>query len=344
MSTPLTIFCCYARKDQKMLEHLKIHLIPLERQGRITIWSDTDIDAGEEWEKELHQHLETAAIILLLISPDFMASDYCYSTEMTRAIARHNQHTARVIPILLRPVIHWDKAPFAKLQVIPTNANYVTGWADQEEAFHDIALQISKVVDMLLAPVHTLAPQEESVQRENTVKPVEPPRPVDKPSRKRRLVLAGFALGAMVIAIALSFAPFGIFPFSGSHASVRSTPTSSGYPTALQAIQAYCNAVENHNGRVAFDLESSRLQASAYKYTLPAISTDVTKNDYDECMPQPDSSLDEKDPSKAYFLVTFHAIGTTGGTLVFILIDLAGAWKIDDTSCYEEGFSLGYCP
>lgn len=98
MTVPLEVFCCYAREDQEMLEHLKKHLMPLQRSGQITIWSDTNLNAGVEWEKELHQHLENADIILLLISPDFMASDYCYSTEMKRAIERHDQGRAHVIP------------------------------------------------------------------------------------------------------------------------------------------------------------------------------------------------------------------------------------------------------
>src|SRR6202051_637735 len=125
MSASLEIFCCYAREDQELLEHLKKHLMPVQRRGQITVWSDTNLNAGVEWEKELHQHLESADIILLLISPDFLASDYSYSTERGGAIERAKQGTAQVIPLLLRPV-HWDDAPFAHLQVIPTNAEPVT--------------------------------------------------------------------------------------------------------------------------------------------------------------------------------------------------------------------------
>jgi tetratricopeptide (TPR) repeat protein len=145
MSVPLEVFCCYAREDQEMLEHLKKHLMPLQRQSQITVWSDTDLNAGVEWEKELHQHLESADIILLLISPDFIASDYCYSTEMNRAIERHEQGSTQVIPLLLRPV-HWDSAPFAQLQVIPTNAEPVTKWSNRDDAFHDTAKHVNRVV------------------------------------------------------------------------------------------------------------------------------------------------------------------------------------------------------
>jgi TIR domain len=75
MFAPLEVFCCYAHEDQEMLEHLQKHLMLLQRNGQITVWSDTNLNAGAEWEKELHQHLESADIILLLISPDFMNSD-----------------------------------------------------------------------------------------------------------------------------------------------------------------------------------------------------------------------------------------------------------------------------
>ena len=356
MSTPLEILCCYARKDQKMLEHLKTHLVPLQRQGRITIWSDTNIDAGEEWQKELHQHLETAAIILLLISPDFMASDYCCSTEMTRAIARHDENKARVIPILLRPVVSWNNAPFAKLQMIPKDAKAVTKWPRREEAFYDIAKQISEVVDALipidtLTPVNALTPQIELIQPVNqgpTTKTILL-LPLKKTSRKRRLVLAGFTLGAMVIAIALSFAPFGIFPFSGPHALVLGTPTSLGtltaadYTAAEHVLQEYCYDVENHDYTAIFQLESSRLQISDTPYTLPAIATDVTEHDYDECVPKAAPSLNTGDSSKAYFLVTLHAKGFKAGTMVFLVIDLAGVWKIDDTGCQGPGDVLVNC-
>lgn len=143
----LEVFCCYARKDQPLLKELKNHLIPLEREGLITLWADTDINAGAEWAKEIHLHLNTSHIILLLVSPDFIASEYCYSVEMQRAIERHTSGEARVIPIILRP-ISWQRMPFGKLQALPTSADPITSrrWQDQDEAFYDIAEGIREVV------------------------------------------------------------------------------------------------------------------------------------------------------------------------------------------------------
>ena len=110
------IFFCYAREDEALLKKLKTHLKPLQRQGLIDVWYDRDITAGTEWEREIKEHLNTAQIILLLVSPDFMNSDYCYSVEMQRALQRHEAREASVIPIILRPV-SWEGAPFSKLQI-----------------------------------------------------------------------------------------------------------------------------------------------------------------------------------------------------------------------------------
>src|SRR5260221_3085428 len=148
---PVEIFCCYARKDQLHLNDLKTHLITLQRQGQITIWADTDIDAGMEWEREIDKHLDTAQIILLLVSPDFIASEYCYGKEMTRAMARHKAGEAQVVPIILRSVL-WENTPFANLQALPTGARPVISsfWHNQDEALLSVASGIQKVVQRLL--------------------------------------------------------------------------------------------------------------------------------------------------------------------------------------------------
>ncbi len=151
MSVLLEVFCCYAREDAALLASLKKHLMPLQRAGQIKIWSDTDLNAGVDWERELHQHLESADIILLLISADFMNSDYCYSTEMQRAIARHDEGSARVVPVLLRPTF-WRNAPFASLQVVPTNAEAVTRWSNSDDAFNDITEHLNRLLPEIQIP------------------------------------------------------------------------------------------------------------------------------------------------------------------------------------------------
>ncbi|HKS30510.1 MAG TPA: tetratricopeptide repeat protein, partial [Pyrinomonadaceae bacterium] len=130
---------------KELVKHLKM----LEWRELAAVWHDRQIGAGSEWENEIDEHLESADIILLLISPDFIFSKYCYAKEMTRAMERHDAGEARVIPIFLRDV-NWKGAPFGKLQGLPTNAKSVTSWPNRDEAFKIVSEGVEKVVEALL--------------------------------------------------------------------------------------------------------------------------------------------------------------------------------------------------
>ncbi len=134
---PVKIFFCYAREDELLRKGLEKHLRTLKRQGLIDVWHDRDISAGTEWEQEIDNHLNSAHIILLLVSPDFMDSDYCYGKEMQQAMERHKCGEAIVIPVILRPV-YWQGAPFSKLQALPTDGKPIKSWHDEDEAFYDV--------------------------------------------------------------------------------------------------------------------------------------------------------------------------------------------------------------
>src|SRR5207248_2499021 len=97
---------------------------------------------------QISEHLNRDQIILLLISADFMDSDFCYSIEMMRAIARHDANQARVLPIILRPT-DWKGAPFDKLKVLPADGKAVTSWATHDEAFVDVVKGIREAIDDL---------------------------------------------------------------------------------------------------------------------------------------------------------------------------------------------------
>src|SRR4051812_13771610 len=102
--TSIKIFYCYAHEDEALRNELEKHLRPLRRSGLISEWHDRQIEAGTDWEREIERHLNTASIILLLISPDFIYSNYCYGKEMKRALERHNCGDTRIIPVILRPI------------------------------------------------------------------------------------------------------------------------------------------------------------------------------------------------------------------------------------------------
>ena len=139
------VFCSYAHEDEEWLHKLENHLSQLQRQGMLSLWHDQLISAGTEWPQAITSHLETASIILLLISADFLASDYCYSVEMKRSLDRQEAGEARVIPILVRSV-DWSASPFAHLQVLPTNAKPLAVWKDKDSALADVVAGIRRVI------------------------------------------------------------------------------------------------------------------------------------------------------------------------------------------------------
>ncbi|MBO0795061.1 MAG: TIR domain-containing protein, partial [Ktedonobacteraceae bacterium] len=145
MEEPFQLFCCYARSDQQYLAELKKHLKPLQREKLIDIKADIDIDPGMEWERKIHHYLEQSQIILLLISPDFIASNYCYNIEMHKALIRHQQGTACIIPIIIRPV-DWQGTPVGTLQALPQDAKPVSSWSNSDEAYTSIARGIRTIV------------------------------------------------------------------------------------------------------------------------------------------------------------------------------------------------------
>ena len=143
---PVEIFCSYAHQDEPHLRKLETHLSGIKRQGLISIWHDRQITPGTNWAQALDTHLETASIILLLVSADFLASDHCYDIEMQRALERHRRGEARVVPIILRPC-DWQHTPLKDLQCFPRDGNPVTQQLYPDEVFHTIAQDIRRVIE-----------------------------------------------------------------------------------------------------------------------------------------------------------------------------------------------------
>ncbi len=169
---PVKVFFCYAHEDEPLLNKLKAHLRPLQRQGLIDVWHDRDIRAGTEWEEEIKEQLNTAQIILLLVSPDFMDSDYCYGIEMQQAIERHNAGEACVIPIILR-YVSWRGEPLGKLQALPTDGQNQRGSRVQEvdaEALAKLREEMQRRIeaDRLLLEADKFAP--DLFERERLIK------------------------------------------------------------------------------------------------------------------------------------------------------------------------------
>jgi hypothetical protein len=144
----MVLFYSYAHEDEKFLKRLIKHLSPLKHEGLIAEWYDRDIGAGEEWRIAIDDHLQTADIILFLVSADFVASDYCWDVEMSRALERHDAEQALVIPIIVQPV-DWSKTPFGKLQALPKDGKPITLWSNREAAWENVAKAIRSKAENL---------------------------------------------------------------------------------------------------------------------------------------------------------------------------------------------------
>jgi formylglycine-generating enzyme required for sulfatase activity len=142
------IFFSYSHQDENLCQELIKHLNILIRQRVIAAWHDRRISPSSLWSDEIDKHLNSCQIILLLVSPDFVSSDYCYDIEMKRALERHNLGEAYVIPIILRPV-DWSISPFSHIQSLPKDGKPVTMWGNRDEAFLDIVTGIRSVIDII---------------------------------------------------------------------------------------------------------------------------------------------------------------------------------------------------
>ncbi|CAK8723160.1 hypothetical protein KKHLCK_12465 [Candidatus Electrothrix laxa] len=142
---PVKIFCSYSHKDESFREELEIHASSLMREKLVEIWHDRKIMPGQNWEDAIDIHLEESEIVILLISPNFIASDYCYGKELTRALEKDASGHAKVIPIIIRPT-DWSGAPFSKFQAVPKDGKAVTIWDNEDEAWLNVVQGIKKSV------------------------------------------------------------------------------------------------------------------------------------------------------------------------------------------------------
>lgn len=136
-----SVFFSYSHADETLRDQIEKQLAMLKRQRVIETWHDRRIGAGENIHTSIDDHINTDDIILLLISSDFLASDYCYDIEMQRAMERHERNEAIVIPVILR-ACDWHSAPFGKLNAVPRDGKPITQWTDIDDAM----LQVAKAV------------------------------------------------------------------------------------------------------------------------------------------------------------------------------------------------------
>jgi hypothetical protein len=141
---PIRQMCSYAREDRPLMMSLHEHFSALRREKLIVHWWDREIEPGGQWKGIVDEHLNTAQIILFLVSPSFLASDYCYDDEVKRAMERQQTDECKVIPVILRPCV-WEIAPFGELQALPDGAKAITMWRPRDLGFKSVVDGVQKV-------------------------------------------------------------------------------------------------------------------------------------------------------------------------------------------------------
>jgi formylglycine-generating enzyme required for sulfatase activity len=149
MVQKVNIFLAYSKEDIEHRDKLTNQFSPYERNGKIDIWHDGEIIPGEEWEAKIKNKLNEAHIILLLLSPDALASDYFYEQELPNAIQRHRTGMAKVVPVIVRDC-QWQATDLVELQALPKEAHPIVKWIFRDEAYNDIVNGVMREVARLL--------------------------------------------------------------------------------------------------------------------------------------------------------------------------------------------------
>ncbi|MEP2472053.1 MAG: toll/interleukin-1 receptor domain-containing protein [Paracoccaceae bacterium] len=142
------VFISYSHKDEELRDQLEVQLAMLKRQGLIETWHDRRMLAGDHLDWTISKELDEADVVLLLVSPDFIASDYCYKIEKGRALERHKEGTARLVSVILRPC-DWTHTDLAQYLVTPTDGKPITKWPDRDEAFLDVTKSIRRAIEQI---------------------------------------------------------------------------------------------------------------------------------------------------------------------------------------------------
>jgi tetratricopeptide (TPR) repeat protein len=183
-AVPAQLFYSYSHKDERLRDQLAKHLAALTREKLISGWHDREITAGTKWKGQISDNLKAASIILLLVSSDFLASDYCQDVELKFAMKQDEDGKALVIPVILRPC-DWHTASFAKLQALPKDGKAVTRWTHRDEAWLNVVEGIRKALKEMGAGGSPAAVVEN------------PPAPVTSAATLQQIVVAMPILNAL---------------------------------------------------------------------------------------------------------------------------------------------------
>lgn len=135
------VFFSYSHDDEALRDQLEKHLASLRYEGAIESWHDRRILPGDNLDASIDVQIDSAELILLLVSSSFLSSRYCYTIEMQRALERHQRGECKVVPVILR-ACDWHNTPLGSLMAVPRDGKPITSWTNPDEAYTDVVRQI----------------------------------------------------------------------------------------------------------------------------------------------------------------------------------------------------------
>lgn len=148
----MNAFISYSHQDSQMLDILHKHLVQLQRDETITAWTDRKILAGGNFAEDISSSLENSQIFLALLSPDYIASNYCYEQEFKTALNMLNEGRIIIVPIILE-ACDWQSTPFGKFKALPNDGKPVSAWENKNNAFLDVVQNLRKLANSSDNPI-----------------------------------------------------------------------------------------------------------------------------------------------------------------------------------------------
>src|SRR6185503_7341092 len=203
MSTPINIVIIYAREDSDIKQRLLLHLNPFRNAFNAVIWHDGNIEAGQQWKPHIESRLDQTDIFILLVSIDFMNSEFINQVEFKYAIERHRANKSTIIPVIIN-YCQWDidisfkefTFNLKELQVLPNEGKPIGDWKTPEQAFNNIAAGIRTVLSSIKSMREHEQQEKERLEEEIARNKIEEQRKQDilkeKEKAKDEQVIAGY--------------------------------------------------------------------------------------------------------------------------------------------------------
>jgi small GTP-binding protein len=141
------LFISYSHKDAEYKDELLNRLKVISRQFNVDTWHDEQLLAGDKIDPEIIKQLDVADMVIMLISPDFIASDYCFETEMQRALENAEQRSSRVIPIIVRETPDWHQHAIGQDLALPDDGKPLEDWPSADKFWGSVQTGIRRVIE-----------------------------------------------------------------------------------------------------------------------------------------------------------------------------------------------------